>query len=50
MLRSGRVIEQIDYSYGRYMSITRHGLVCHWSTLLKQLRQSQIHPIQQRTQ
>ena len=50
MLRGGRVLEQIDHTYGRYLSITRHGLVSHWSTSLKLLREVKIQSVEQTKQ
>ncbi|CAF1193148.1 unnamed protein product [Rotaria sordida] len=48
--RTGKILEQIDYTYGRYISITRNGIVSHWSISLKLIRESKIQSIEQRKQ
>ncbi|CAF3322328.1 unnamed protein product [Rotaria socialis] len=48
--RAGKALDQIDYTYGRYISITRNGIVSHWSMSLKLIRESKIQSIEQRKQ
>ncbi|CAF3133584.1 unnamed protein product [Rotaria sp. Silwood2] len=48
--RTGKILEHIDYTYGRYLSITRNGIVSHWSISLKLIRESKIQSIEQRKQ
>ncbi|CAF1256928.1 unnamed protein product [Adineta steineri] len=48
--RAGIILDQIDYTYGRYISITRNGIVSHWSLTLKLIRESKIQSIEQRKQ
>ncbi|CAF0817430.1 unnamed protein product [Adineta ricciae] len=46
--RAGVALDEIDYTYGRCISITRNGLVSHWSTSLKLIRESTIQSNQQK--
>ncbi|CAF5089502.1 unnamed protein product, partial [Rotaria sp. Silwood1] len=46
--RTGKTLEQIDYTYGRYISISRNGIVSHWSLSLKLIREAKIQSIEQR--
>ncbi|CAF0811531.1 unnamed protein product [Adineta ricciae] len=48
--RAGVALDEIDYTYGRCISITRNGLVSHWSTSLKLIRESTIQSNQQKKQ
>ncbi|CAF5032103.1 unnamed protein product [Rotaria sp. Silwood1] len=48
--RTGKTLEQIDCTYGRYISISRNGIVSHWSLSLKLIRESKIQSIEQRKQ
>ncbi|CAF2946393.1 unnamed protein product [Rotaria sp. Silwood2] len=48
--RTGKTLEQIDYTYGRYISISRNGIVSHWSLSLKLIRESKFQSIEQRKQ
>ncbi|CAF0923785.1 unnamed protein product [Didymodactylos carnosus] len=48
LLRSGKPLDEIDYNYGRYISVTRSGIVSHWSASLKLIRESKIQPTEQR--
>ncbi|CAF4761371.1 unnamed protein product [Rotaria sp. Silwood1] len=48
--RTGKTLEQIDYTYGRYISVSRNGIVSHWSLSLKLIREAKIQSIEQRKQ
>ncbi|UJR21713.1 hypothetical protein I4U23_024790 [Adineta vaga] len=48
--RAGVILDQIDYTYGRYISITRNGIVSHWSMSLKLIRESNIQSNEQKKQ
>jgi hypothetical protein len=44
------ILDQIDYTYGRYISITRYGIVSHWTVSLKLIRELKIQSIESRKQ